>query len=621
MAIEYKTPVKISISGAIPSSTTLFGHEVVMTHTGGAILRLQGINVALSHNGSGTVTLGQTLVSTVVVSSSQTLSNYNGTNIIIQNAGTLSNFNGHLVQYTNTAATTTATLVGYELDVYNTGGAVITSLIGYQASLVSNASSTVTTIKGFNLSGWTAGGTVTNSYGIYADASIDRGATLKYFIYSLSTSQSFFSGNMVIQQNSLGATSTDGLLFQNTTAATVGAQKWPGRIHWSGQGWKTNATAGSQTVDFIEEMRPVQGAANPSVMMSWASQINAGGYTDRMVLTSDGWMGLNTAAPEINLHLVGTIDPTGLIFDAIGAVAANFIGRRANGTVGSKTAVASDDNLLVLGAQGYGASAYSSASRAVIRMRSSEGWTNTAQGAYIRFETTLIGGTTVSERMRITDAGNLGFGTTAPGVFADFVKSSNSGTVTDYPIIRAYNSLATLGDGSSTFNRAQFRMEAGNGTVQSGMLTTYETGGSTPTGLYFRTATNHSLYFMTNNTVRVTVLNTGQMSFRHKPRIPGLVASTATVTFDLTNDDTAGCTALATNVTVAAPSGTPDSEQRGQFYFKDNGTARTITWNSAFRWIGITAITTTVISKVLRIGWIYNSADSKYDIVSAALEA
>ena len=52
---------------------------------------------------------------------------------------------------------------------------------------------TVTDLRGLSLESWSNVGTVTTSYGIYADASIDLGAT-KYFIYSLSTSPSYFTG-------------------------------------------------------------------------------------------------------------------------------------------------------------------------------------------------------------------------------------------------------------------------------------------------------------------------------------------------------------------------------------------------------------------------------------------
>lgn len=93
---------------------------------------------------------------------------------------------------------------------------------------------------------------------------------------------------------SIGATSTDGVLLTDPTAATVGAQKWSPRVHFTGQGWKTNATAGSQTVDVIEELQPVQGAASPSGNLVISSQVNGGGYGALLTLPTGG--GLNLAS-------------------------------------------------------------------------------------------------------------------------------------------------------------------------------------------------------------------------------------------------------------------------------------------------------------------------------------
>ena len=71
-------------------------------------------------------------------------------------------------------------------------------------------------------------------------------------------------GGVINDTQSIAATSTDGVLLSDLTAATVGTQQWSPRVHWSGQGWKTNATAASEAVDIIEELQPVSGAAAPT---------------------------------------------------------------------------------------------------------------------------------------------------------------------------------------------------------------------------------------------------------------------------------------------------------------------------------------------------------------------
>ena len=80
-------------------------------------------------------------------------------------------------------------------------------------------------------------------------------------------------------------------------------------------------------------------------------------------------------------------------------------------------------------------------------------------------------------------------------------------------------------------------------------------------------------------------------------------------------------TALATGVTVSAPTGTPTEYQSLMLRFKDNGTARSIGWNAIYRAIGVTLPTTTVVGKTLYVGCRYNSADSKWDVLAVGQEA
>lgn len=75
-------------------------------------------------------------------------------------------------------------------------------------------------------------------------------------------------------------------------------------------------------------------------------------------------------------------------------------------------------------------------------------------------------------------------------------------------------------------------------------------------------------------------------------------------------------TALATNPTFSAPSGTPANGNTLLVRVKDNGTARTLAWNAIYR-AGNTALpTTTILGKTMYLLFIYNSADSKWDLLS-----
>lgn len=87
---------------------------------------------------------------------------------------------------------------------------------------------------------------------------------------------------------SLGTTYSGVFMLNNPTDAASGNQQISPPLVMRGRGWKTNAPAGSQTVDFIQYVIPTQGAANPSGKMHWYSSINGGGNTSLMNLSSSG---------------------------------------------------------------------------------------------------------------------------------------------------------------------------------------------------------------------------------------------------------------------------------------------------------------------------------------------
>lgn len=107
---------------------------------------------------------------------------------------------------------------------------------------------------------------------------------------------------------------------------------------------------------------------------------------------------------------------------------------------------------------------------------------------------------------------------------------------------------------------------------------------------------------------------------RITPRI-GTTASGSTITPTGDASDQYNVTALAADATIAAPSGTPTDGQRLILRILDNGTARALTWNAAYRAVGVTLPTTTVISKVLYVGFIWSSQNSTWDCVAVAQQS
>jgi hypothetical protein len=90
-------------------------------------------------------------------------------------------------------------------------------------------------------------------------------------------------------------------------------------------------------------------------------------------------------------------------------------------TDGTPTAADQRLGFYLFGSRGGVNGAYNAAG---IQGFSSQAWTaGTAQGSYLKFETTSDGAASRSERMRIDSAGNVGIGTTAPNVKLDVIGS------------------------------------------------------------------------------------------------------------------------------------------------------------------------------------------------------
>lgn len=123
---------------------------------------------------------------------------------------------------------------------------------------------------------------------------------------------------VTISSDGIGVTSTDALVLQNTTDAAAGAQQMSGRVRFHGEGWKTDATAASQTVDVINELLPVQGAAAPTANLLWKYSINGGAYGTIATLSSAGHLTLAAgwdavAASTVTRTALGTTTGTGVL--------------------------------------------------------------------------------------------------------------------------------------------------------------------------------------------------------------------------------------------------------------------------------------------------------------------
>lgn len=98
------------------------------------------------------------------------------------------------------------------------------------------------------------------------------------------------------------------------------------------------------------------------------------------------------------------------------------------------------------------------------------------------------------------------------------------------------------------------------------------------------------------------------------------IASSSTPTPTSVNDQLE-ITALAANMTLTNPTGTMQDGWGLSVRIKDNATPRTIAYGTQYRAVGVTLPTTTVASKTLYLGMVWNSADTVFDVVAVAQQA
>lgn len=99
------------------------------------------------------------------------------------------------------------------------------------------------------------------------------------------------SGDNTVHKDSIGAVvDEDTFALVNATAAAAGAQQFSPGFRLQGQGWKTDATAASQKVEFLQYVETVQGAAAPTGNWHLQSSINDAAYNDIFNMRSDGFL-------------------------------------------------------------------------------------------------------------------------------------------------------------------------------------------------------------------------------------------------------------------------------------------------------------------------------------------
>jgi hypothetical protein len=220
------------------------------------------------------------------------------------------------------------------------------------------------------------------------------------------------------------------------------------------------------------------------------------GVNSNLITTDFGLISAENTAPSFNILTASSNANQRSVFKGV----------RSRGTLASPLAAANGDSVLsLLGSIYDGATTQGTATVDFLV----DGVVSSGVAPQrIVFKTSATDAASRTERMTINSDGKVGIGTATPVGMLDVLQSSNSGSTASSPFIKARNSLATLGDGTTTSNQSGFEAAAGNGAVRTFLNSGYD---SVFAGGVVGTISNHPLKIITAATERVRVTSAGNV--------------------------------------------------------------------------------------------------------------
>ena len=248
--------------------------------------------------------------------------------------------------------------------------------------------------------------------------------------------------------------------------------------------------------------------------------------------------------------------------------------------------------------------------------------------AQLKTDLGLVGNNTGDQTITLsgdaTGSGQAGVVVTIPADTITYAKMQNA-SAGNVVLTRATATSGDYGETALAASRLLGRGSSGDiAAISVGSNLTFGASSfdvaSVPTSLTFNNAGSGAASGTTFNgaTARTISWNT----IGAAPDVPRIqsVTSAATVTPTFSNDQV-NITALAVACQLLNWTGTAVDGWALGVRIKDNGTARALTYDTKYRAVGVNLPSTTVISKTLYLGIIYNQADDKFDVVSVAQEA
>ncbi len=349
------------------------------------------------------------------------------------------------------------------------------------------------------------------------------------------------------------------------------------------------------------------------------------GTNERMTLGANGNFGIGTTTPTEKLNVAGNILATGTV-----------LGSNLSGTNTGDNAVNTLYSGLVSNATHTGdvtgSTALTIANGAVTLAKMA----NVATGTIFYRKTASTGVPEVQTLATLkTDLvlvkGDVGLGNVDNT--SDATKNSATATLANKtitsPRFSAYDKLASS-SGATIVELGYFGTPVnyiGIETAEAGNNPTFYAAG-TDTNIGFQLTPKGTGRVQVGANPVLTTTSTDTVTNKTMIASTNVIEEITTTTSSTTPTPTGGSlrnfftvTALATNATFGAPSGTPVNGNVITMRVTPDATPRTLAYNAIYRAIGVTLPTTTVASKTMYFGMKYNSLATKWDIIAYGIEA
>ncbi|MFN5181441.1 MAG: hypothetical protein ACK5D5_00285, partial [Bacteroidota bacterium] len=146
----------------------------------------------------------------------------------------------------------------------------------------------------------------------------------------------------------------------------------------------------------------------------------------RLVIDSNGYVGIGISNPITPLHVAANADGTGIVMQnsVNSSQGGGFYALKSRGAVGSPSAILNGDMIGAFGSIGHDGSNFSNPSTEIISY-ATENFTSSAKGSKLVFRTTKNGTTGATDHLTITDEGNVGVGSSGTAFYPLHVYESS----------------------------------------------------------------------------------------------------------------------------------------------------------------------------------------------------